>query len=123
MNLLQTLLPTDQVQFERPCFAHTACHIATPQDLLGRTASEYALLTVDVPASTNNCFGRPVPTKHCPSPSCARTIPYIALVIGSCLMCVSCHPIKPAVVAAGSFNGEVQPKALRSTILQNECVL
>lgn len=28
----------------------------------------------------------------------------------SCLMCVSCHPVKPAVVAAGSFNGEVRPE-------------
>ena len=25
----------------------------------------------------------------------------------SCLMCVSCHPLSPAIIAAGSFNGEV----------------
>lgn len=25
----------------------------------------------------------------------------------SCLLCVSCHPLKPAMIAAGSFNGEV----------------
>jgi WD40 repeat protein len=25
----------------------------------------------------------------------------------SCLMCVACHPVNPAIVAAGSFNGEI----------------
>eukprot|EP00904_Undaria_pinnatifida_P001983 jgi/Undpi1/11786/HiC_scaffold_4.g01485.m1 len=33
--------------------------------------------------------------------------PDIVLDHSSCLMCVSCHPRSPAVVAAGSFNGEV----------------
>ncbi len=28
-------------------------------------------------------------------------------VLQSCLMCVSCHPEMPSVVAGGSFNGEV----------------
>ncbi|CAM9562357.1 unnamed protein product [Ascophyllum nodosum] len=33
--------------------------------------------------------------------------PDVVLDHNSCLMCVSCHPKIPAVVAAGSFNGEV----------------
>ncbi|CAM9609845.1 unnamed protein product, partial [Ectocarpus sp. 12 AP-2014] len=33
--------------------------------------------------------------------------PDIILDHSSCLMCVSCHPLSPAIIAAGSFNGEV----------------
>jgi hypothetical protein len=33
--------------------------------------------------------------------------PTIVLDHTSCLMCVACHPMNPALVAAGSFNGEV----------------
>lgn len=35
---------------------------------------------------------------------------YSISLVPSCLMCVSCHPRSPAVVAAGSFNGEVRTK-------------
>eukprot|EP00953_Heterococcus_sp_UTEX-ZZ885_P021528 12003-Heterococcus_DN1.PRE.1 len=33
--------------------------------------------------------------------------PDVLLEHSSCLMCVACHPERPAVIAAGSFNGEV----------------
>ncbi|CAN0328585.1 unnamed protein product, partial [Scytosiphon promiscuus] len=33
--------------------------------------------------------------------------PDVILDHNSCLMCVSCHPLSPAIIAAGSFNGEV----------------
>ena len=37
----------------------------------------------------------------------AAAPPALVLDAPSCLMCVACHPERPALVAAGSFNGEV----------------
>jgi WD40 repeat protein len=34
-------------------------------------------------------------------------VPNMVLDTSTCLMCVACHPEQPAIVAAGSFNGEV----------------
>lgn len=48
-----------------------------------------------------NCFRFCFSEKQVLTPICRPTNSQ------SCLMCVACHPEKPAIVAAGSFNGEV----------------
>lgn len=75
-----------------------------------------------------------------PTPTCGRSTSLVQIVpaqlftpkscpmflVSSCLMCVSCHPRSPAVVAAGSFNGEVRKKAspwFRKTALQISAIL
>ncbi|KAH3765413.1 WD repeat domain 34 [Pelomyxa schiedti] len=36
-----------------------------------------------------------------------QTKPQLVVELGSCAMCILCHPLRPSIVAVGTFNGEI----------------